>query len=258
MAEKFSWVPYPAALCPPKSLTLSVGVSLDSAFLSVRQEPNVRPWNRSALPATNPPVVLAAIKVIFHFSFFFRMTWETLRLQQLLCSVFLNFLKFYFFLQLHIPESHFPMLPNPLNTQLHTQPPSPRSCSCYICVIFILFHEEPRMNTKALCKRAWDLVKSEMMKFKKSDGTDLTKDIFSTPVGLLPFCITLSVEQIIFGGICKLPSLPPLLPYSHTHFPVLQAVNYKLDSLALGGGWTQLREASQLNSSGDFPSDWTH
>ena len=72
---------------------------------------------------------------------------------------------------------------------------------------------------------------------------------------MLPFCITLSVEQIIFGGICKVPSLPPLLPYPHTHFSVLQAVNYKLDSLALGGGWTQLREASQLNSSGDFPSD---
>lgn len=115
--------------------------------------------------------------------------------------------------------------------------------------------QERRKNTKALCNRARDLVKSEMMKFKKSDGTDLAKDIFSTPVGLLPFWITLSVEQTIFGGICKVPSHPPLLPYSHTHFSVLQAVNYKLDSLAFRGGWTQLREASQLNSSGDFPSD---
>lgn len=158
-------------------------------------------------------------------SFFFFFFQDDMRdLETAAASLFdlLNFLEFYFFLQLHIPESHFPMLPNPLNTQLHTQTPSPRSCSCYICVIFILFHEELRMNTKALCNRGiWDLVKSEMMKFKKSDDTDLTKDIFSTPVGLLPFCIALSVEQIIFGGICKVPSLPPLLPYSHTHFPVL-------------------------------------
>ena len=87
VAEKFSWVPYPAALCPKKSLTLSAGVSLGSSFLSVRQEPNVRPWKGSAFPATNLPVVLEAIKVVFHFSFFFRMTRETLRLQQLLCSV---------------------------------------------------------------------------------------------------------------------------------------------------------------------------
>ena len=165
MAEKFSWVLYLAALCPPKSLTLSVGVSLDSLFLSVRQEPNVRPWKRSALPATNPPVVLAAIKVVFHFSFFFQDDVRDLETAAASLFSLLNFLEFYFFLQLHIPESHFPMLPNPLNTQLHTQPPSPRSCSCYICVIFILFHEELRMNTKALCNRVWDLVKSEMMKF---------------------------------------------------------------------------------------------
>lgn len=102
----------------------------------------------------------------------------------------------------------------------HSDPQPQILFMLYLCHLYPVSWRAENEH-QGICNRAWDLVKSEMMKFKKSDGTDLTKDIFSTPVGLLPFCITLSVEQIIFGGICKVPSLPPLLPYSHTHFPVL-------------------------------------
>lgn len=59
-----------------------------------------------------------------------------------------------FFLEFHIPESHFPTLSNPLNTQLHAQLPSPRSCLCCIFVIFVLFHKESGMDTKTLRYRA--------------------------------------------------------------------------------------------------------
>ena len=59
VAEKFSQLPSPS--CPPprqpfpiKPLALTAHVSSDNSFPSVRQEPTLRPWKGSPIPASKP------------------------------------------------------------------------------------------------------------------------------------------------------------------------------------------------------------